>query len=453
MNRTQVEHILRAAAEITGEKVFVIVGSTAILAQHSNPPAGLIESREVDIYPKNHPEMSELIEGAIGQGSMFEAQHGYYADGVGPETAILPYDWESRAISFSNANTGGAVALAPEIHDLAVAKLYAGREKDIEWVEVAAKHGLIDVGEVKQRFDRMPWTAIEEKVEMARHRADNLQRTAENGYQAARLAKLDDASKRSNALTMLVARSEGLRRMEQQHHDAIANSKRAVAASRKNVTKQIKAIYRDPKQAEAIWSRGLNELGFDQAILSIKNDPEQLGEFRGSQFLWMKSDVRKAALDAASNLPDVLQNQQLASANHADTVSKGRVAIAQSQADPIHEQAQFAQGELQGCDIVGLKAEREAVAKELQQAEIIRLAAQAESIIPTQQQGLMGLWPGLGDIEIKQRNGLMATQDGQNALFTEWSVRDPATATQWLEAVQEASNQAASRPRDMGMSM
>ncbi len=89
MNRNQVEHILRAAAAITGEQFFVIVGSTAILAQFPNAPSAIVQSREVDIYPRDNPDLTELIEGCIGQGSMFEEQFGYHADGVGPETAVL----------------------------------------------------------------------------------------------------------------------------------------------------------------------------------------------------------------------------------------------------------------------------------------------------------------------------------------------------------------------------
>jgi hypothetical protein len=174
MNRVQIEHILRAAAQITGERLFVIVGSTSILAQYPNPPEELVLSREVDIYPKNRPDLTDEIDGAIGQGSHFEETHGYYADGVSPETAVLPYDWEVRAIQLTNENTGGAIGLAPEIHDLAVAKLYAGREKDVEWVKAVATHGLIDIEELSRRMEKLPDHAIEEKADLARRRAAEL---------------------------------------------------------------------------------------------------------------------------------------------------------------------------------------------------------------------------------------------------------------------------------------
>lgn len=44
----QLEHVLRAAAGITGADEFVVFGSQAIHGQISNPPAELLLSIEVD---------------------------------------------------------------------------------------------------------------------------------------------------------------------------------------------------------------------------------------------------------------------------------------------------------------------------------------------------------------------------------------------------------------------
>lgn len=66
MRRSQLEHILRAAAAITDEKTFVIVGSQAILVQFPNPPAELLLSNEADIYLESRPDLSDLIEGTLG---------------------------------------------------------------------------------------------------------------------------------------------------------------------------------------------------------------------------------------------------------------------------------------------------------------------------------------------------------------------------------------------------
>jgi hypothetical protein len=96
MTREELEHIIRASGDITDPYEFVIVGSQAILGSVPNPEAIFTVSMEADIYPKDAPELAEKIDGAIGEGSQFHDTYGYYAHGVGSETATLPKDWQSR---------------------------------------------------------------------------------------------------------------------------------------------------------------------------------------------------------------------------------------------------------------------------------------------------------------------------------------------------------------------
>ena len=63
---------------------------------------------ELDIYPRDRPELSDDIEGSLGRYSHFDQTFGYHADGVGPDTALLPAGWESRLVPVCNDNTGGA---------------------------------------------------------------------------------------------------------------------------------------------------------------------------------------------------------------------------------------------------------------------------------------------------------------------------------------------------------
>jgi hypothetical protein len=93
MTREELEHIIRASADITDQYEFVIVGSQCILGPIPHPEAVFTMSAEADIYPLQAPELAEKIDGAIGEGSPFHQTHGYYAQGVGPDTAILPNDW------------------------------------------------------------------------------------------------------------------------------------------------------------------------------------------------------------------------------------------------------------------------------------------------------------------------------------------------------------------------
>jgi len=155
LKRAALEHIIRAAADITGEAEFVVIGSSAVLAQFPNAPEIMLRSNEADIYPPNAPEKSWDIEGSLGSGSQFHETFGYFADGVGPETARLPCGWHERAYILRTPNTRGAKAICPEIHDLAASKTLAGRDKDREWVVAGIVAKLIDVGTLKNRIDEV----------------------------------------------------------------------------------------------------------------------------------------------------------------------------------------------------------------------------------------------------------------------------------------------------------
>ena len=71
MERENLEHLIRAAAEVTYEYEFIIIGSQSILGSLPNPPVEFKLSMEADMYPRNAPEKADLIDGAIGEGSPF----------------------------------------------------------------------------------------------------------------------------------------------------------------------------------------------------------------------------------------------------------------------------------------------------------------------------------------------------------------------------------------------
>lgn len=151
MKRAQLEHILRASSAITEDAEFIVIGSQSVLGQHPNAPDDLLQSMEVDLYPKNHPEQSIAIDGAIGEGSLFHQTFGYYAHGVAPETATLPTGWEKRLVPVQNENTRGAIGWCLDIGDLAASKLAAARERDLEFVSILLRHGLLNPHDLLDR--------------------------------------------------------------------------------------------------------------------------------------------------------------------------------------------------------------------------------------------------------------------------------------------------------------
>jgi len=145
MKRHEIEHLIRAAGAITESNEIIVIGSQSILGCYPQAPDVLLQSREADLIPIQHPERSDLIDGVMGELSPFDETFGYYADGVDKTTAILPKGWEERLVKIDNENTNGIVGLCLEPHDLMVSKLYAGRDKDIDFVAAAVKANIVDV--------------------------------------------------------------------------------------------------------------------------------------------------------------------------------------------------------------------------------------------------------------------------------------------------------------------
>ena len=71
MTREELEHIIRASADVTDQYEFVIVGSQSILGPVPHPEDVFTMSTEADIYPLHAPELAEKIEGALGCGVAF----------------------------------------------------------------------------------------------------------------------------------------------------------------------------------------------------------------------------------------------------------------------------------------------------------------------------------------------------------------------------------------------
>lgn len=156
MKRSDLEHLIRAAAAVTNEYEIVIVGSQSILGAMPDAPESLLLSREADMYPLRNPQLADVIDGAIGEMSPFDERFGYYAQGVGPETAVLPAGWADRLVKVQNANTDLKVGYCLEPHDLAASKLAAGRKKDHFFVEEMLRHGIVGTLLLQERIASLP---------------------------------------------------------------------------------------------------------------------------------------------------------------------------------------------------------------------------------------------------------------------------------------------------------
>jgi hypothetical protein len=167
MKKHQLDHVLREAGRITGEKQFVIIGSQSLHGKYPDLPDDIVQSAEVDLIAKNQVARSEWLN-AIGQDSPFHEQFGYYADPVESGTAILPAGWKGRLVNLPPGDTEGVLGLCLEPHDLVIAKYVARREKDLAFNRALARRGLVSRERLLELLEK---TAVP-KVVRARIRSD-----------------------------------------------------------------------------------------------------------------------------------------------------------------------------------------------------------------------------------------------------------------------------------------
>lgn len=150
MNLEALARLLREAASATKHRHFVIVGSLSAIGASTDPPERMVQSIDVDLFPKLDPERLDEINARVGEGSDFHIEHGYYADALSPATLSLPAQWESRLIQMPLA--GGVTAWFLDPNDAAASKLIRGAQNDLEWVDAGLHAGILSAERIAARL-------------------------------------------------------------------------------------------------------------------------------------------------------------------------------------------------------------------------------------------------------------------------------------------------------------
>jgi hypothetical protein len=144
MRRRELQHVILEVGRRFNLKEVFIIGSAAILATMPEPPEGaLTMTRDVDIIPPGDDErLADQISFVLGEASPFDEEYGYHAQGVSFKTpTYAPRNWQSRTLDL---RIDVYVGRCMEPNDLALSKLGAGREKDLDFAQAAARLNLID---------------------------------------------------------------------------------------------------------------------------------------------------------------------------------------------------------------------------------------------------------------------------------------------------------------------
>lgn len=152
MDLSNLEELFGEAKRLIGHGEFVVVGSLSALGivQDGHVPPRMLMSIDVDCYTRNDPERIFELREALGEGSAFEAEHGYYLDPVSPRLPTLPAQWEYRLIRVP-LNDGLTVFFL-DPNDAAVSKYARSEPRDREWLQAGLAAGLLSAPVIASRM-------------------------------------------------------------------------------------------------------------------------------------------------------------------------------------------------------------------------------------------------------------------------------------------------------------
>jgi hypothetical protein len=141
VTRDDVRRLFARARELCGETDYVVFGSLAVLGCAGKVPPRMAASLDVDAFSKSDPGRIFDLGPALGQGSPFEAEHGYYLDPLSPSIATLPGEWEERLLRIQLEPELVAWFLEP--NDAAVSKYARMEPRDREWIRPGLRAGIL----------------------------------------------------------------------------------------------------------------------------------------------------------------------------------------------------------------------------------------------------------------------------------------------------------------------
>ena len=141
---------VRKAAEVYGERLFIVVGRGSLSASMPEASEGLRMTGDIDLFAPFQEDKIDAWSAAdllVSVESPFFVDHGFYIERVGEWTLISqPSGWQERGLSLK-VDEIDVLVLHPL--DLAYNKLEAGRSKDIDFMREGLSSGAYKLAEVE----------------------------------------------------------------------------------------------------------------------------------------------------------------------------------------------------------------------------------------------------------------------------------------------------------------
>jgi hypothetical protein len=162
VKREDLRRLFARARELCGETDYVVMGSLAVLGHAGEVPPRMAASLDVDAFSKHDPARIFDLAPSLGQGSPFEAEHGYYLDPITPRVATLPAGWEERLTRIQLEPDLAAWFLEP--NDAAVSKYARMEPRDREWIRPGLRAGVLSIAILDARFARTTFLDVRESA-------------------------------------------------------------------------------------------------------------------------------------------------------------------------------------------------------------------------------------------------------------------------------------------------
>jgi hypothetical protein len=174
MNPALLRRLAEATDKLLGPERIVVMGSSAFLGNFPEVAAlaAIETSKDADLLVSPCSENDARIAfEALGEGRAFSKKFGVHADLLRPDAAeLLPIGWEARLVALDE----DGVIFCLDAYDVAVAKLRAGREKDLSLLSELIKMELLDWPTLEQRLSVTPMS--EKEIVVAHNRLFSLNR-------------------------------------------------------------------------------------------------------------------------------------------------------------------------------------------------------------------------------------------------------------------------------------
>ena len=156
MTLAALQHLIRAASALAGDRQFLVLGPAALLASFpelGEPSSPLAATYDADLCPQPFDELTGLmLDEALGENRAYFRRHGYHADVLRDSILeTLPRGWRCRLVPVPDC----PAALALDPSDLAAVKLLVGRPKDLALVKQLHATGHIDAASVRCRIQSL----------------------------------------------------------------------------------------------------------------------------------------------------------------------------------------------------------------------------------------------------------------------------------------------------------